>query len=455
VLLLEQSKQQDADSMTPPRVQGPRHRFSTFSLVCLVIANMIGAGVYTSTGFALADLKRPWMVLAAWAVAGIISLLGAVCYGRLAQWLTVSGGEYLFLSRAVSPLVGFMAGWVSLTAGFSGAIAYSAITFNVYLTGNEQTPGFPAWLVPTLLIVLFGILHLLGMEVGTRFQNLLVLVKLVALVGFLAFAVFVLRDAGFENLAGEITTTAPQQPPFSSLAFATSVMWLSFSYAGYNAAIYVAGASMGASTVARSMIIATVIVTVFYLLLNGVILAAVPPDQLAGQPEVLRIAAQALGGGLVGKTVHFVILLSLATSVSAMLQTGPHVYAQMARDGFLPRFLASEPTAPPRAATILQIVLAILLTIFVALQQLLDYLAFVLLISSAATASILLLPQHRRGARWVIPLGFVVASVITSILALRFRLQTDPRGLMLALAVLLLGFLAYALGALFRPPVRK
>lgn len=431
------------------RSQPSRHGFGLLSLSCLVVANMIGAGVYTSSGYALAELGTPAWVLAAWVIAGVIAMLGAICYGGLARQLTASGGEYLFLSRAVHPLAGFMAGWVSLTAGFSGAIAYAAVTFEIYLPDGtwlvDRAPG----LVACLLIGLFGALHFAGISAGARTQNLLVLVKLLLLGAFIAFGFAVIAGDGegpSAAIASAVTMTNP--PPIAVLA--TSVMWFSFSYAGYNAAVYVAGSSTGGATVARSMWIAAAVVTLLYLALNAVILIGTPSEALAGERDVLRIAAESIGGWRLQQVITGVILLSLATSVSAMVQAGPHVYAQMARDGMLPSSLTPPAGGVPRAAILVQTVLAIILALATNLQQLLDYLAFLLSLSSAATVACLLLPRlsGRRGDRpvflWPLtPILFITASLVIAGLALRFRLQTDPRGVVYALLVLPLGLVLY------------
>lgn len=438
--------------------RSPSRGFGLLSLSSLVVANMIGAGVYTSSGYALAELGTTGRVLAAWGIAGGIAMLGAICYGGLARQLTESGGEYLFLSRAVHPLAGFMAGWVSLTAGFSGAIAYSAITFEAYLPAETWLGSREPGVVACALVGAFAVTHFAGLSAGARAQNLLVLVKLLLLVGFVVFGSTVIVSGGGDAAVAEAAPATAGAMPLAALA--TSVMWFSFSYAGYNAAVYVAGSSTGGVTVARSMWIATAAVTMLYLSLNAVILWGAPSGELAGQRDVLRIAAVHIGGPTLQQAVTGVILLSLATSVSAMVQAGPHVYAQMARDGALPAWLAPREGGVPRAAIVVQTVLAIGVVLATErLQQLLDYLAFLLSLSSAATVACLLLPRlaGRRGDRpvflWPLtPILFITSSLVIAGLALRFRLQSDPDGVVAALWVLPLGLVAYWLLRRKGPP---
>ena len=157
----------------------PERSFSLVSLTALVIASMIGAGVFTTSGFALADLGTPGRVLLAWFVGGLIAFCGAISYGALAHRMTESGGEYLFLSRAIHPLVGFLAGWISLLAGFTGAIAFAATAFAAYAVPDEMRP---AWLSPdvlaTVVVIGAGLLHGRYKQGGVLSQTLTVGVKL-------------------------------------------------------------------------------------------------------------------------------------------------------------------------------------------------------------------------------------------------------------------------------------
>lgn len=463
---------------TPDKPAGTSRRpLGTLSLACLVVANMIGAGVYTTSGFSLVELHRPVVVIACWAIAGGIALLGAVCYGALASRLAESGGEYLFLSRAVHPAVGFMAGWISLTAGFSGAIAFAAKTFAYYLPAGLMAQTFSPSIWAIGLVILLTAVNLTELKFAANAQNVIVLLKMLALTGLILYGFSVMssrwaatpevlpieaNDAVSESSVLPESEHTAGSGTWSWGALASSLMWISFSYAGYNAAIYVAGvARQGKRTVPRAMWVATLLVTILYLGLNTVFLYAPPLEQIVGEKEVALIAARSLGGiGLV-ESVRAVVLISLATSVLAMIQVGPHVYAQMAHDRLLPRCLdTSHPT--PRLGVLLQAALAIFLILFTDLLKLLDYLTFLLSISSAATVACLFLPSfrgsphHRPVPLWPwLPLLFTGVTLGIAILALRYRLQTDPQGLVLALAVLPIGGLIYAIARWLDRPGRE
>jgi len=138
----------------------PQRSLGLTSATALVIANMIGAGVFTTSGFLLADLGSPWYVLAAWAVGGVQAALGAMCYGALARRIPESGGEYLFLSRTLHPAAGYVAGWLSLLVGFSAPIAAAAFAFGAY--ARPWFGGAPPPLAGTVLILAFAAVHARG-----------------------------------------------------------------------------------------------------------------------------------------------------------------------------------------------------------------------------------------------------------------------------------------------------
>ena len=256
-----------------------RRAFGLPSATALVVANMIGAGVFTTSGFALQDLGSRGQVMAAWVLGGLIALCGALSYGALVRRMAESGGEYLFLSRFVHPLVGFVAGWVSLLAGFTGAIAFAATAFETYAVPPAVRPHWlPEGMVGVGVILACGLLHARTVHHGLRAQNLVVILKLALLVGFLGYALAVLARVGWPGSALPDLGTA-----FSLTAFASSMVWISLSYSGFNAAVYVAGEVREArTTVPRSLWLGTVVVTGFYLALNA---QEVVEDQRAELPQ--------------------------------------------------------------------------------------------------------------------------------------------------------------------------
>ncbi len=403
-----------------------RKAFGLPTLIALIVGNMVGAGVFTSSGFALANLRTPALVIAAWAVAGAIALCGAVAYGVLARHLRESGGEYLFLSRLMHPAIGFLAGWVSLLAGFTGAIAFAAVTMEAYLFPESSRPDWlgTGW-VATAVILGSALLHALHKRKGAVSQNIAVSVKLGLLLVFLSFAFY--QGAKGVWLGGgpvAITEDTPSGWP-AWMRFAESLMWISLSYAGFNAAVYVAGESKeAAQTTPKALWMATLGVTILYVLLNVVFVYAPEPNQIAGQPDLAAIVANVLGGDALATFVRFTIALALLTSVSAMVVAGPRVYAQMADDGLFPKWLRFKGAAPA-AAIGLQALLAIVIVWIASLREMLSYLGFTLSLTSALAVASVFLLKRRSGEHVSVPvltaaafyiLGSVIAAVMGAIL---------------------------------------
>jgi len=412
-----------------------RRRLGVPSLSALVVANMIGAGVFTTSGFALADLGSPQRVMIAWVLGGVIALLGALCYGALAARLRESGGEYLFLSRTLHPVAGFLAGWVSLWAGFTGAIALAAEATQSYLA-PWLPAGLPPDLVGSVAIVLTGLVHTAGVSSGARVQNVAVTAKVVALLALVGIGAASLPDQ-----------PAPVAPAFELGTFAVTLMWVSLSYSGWNAGVYIAGEARDpARSVPRALVGGTLLVFVLYLALNWVFVHAAPIEELAGKPDVAAVAAAALGGPRLEALVRGILVLALLTSISSMVMIGPRVYARMADDGLFPKRLAFTGDVPA-AAIWLQVALAVLVLWISTLREQLTNLGWILGLFTALAVIGLLRLRAREGAERVpipgyplVPLAFLVLVLVLAGLAL----YAAGALLLPAIAVLGSGVVAYA-----------
>tara|TARA_R110002096_G_scaffold148372_3_gene309048 strand:- start:2402 stop:3619 length:1218 start_codon:yes stop_codon:yes gene_type:complete len=368
---------------------------------------MIGVGVFTTSGFALADLHTPERVLLAWVVGGVIAVLGAISYGALAARISESGGEYLFLTRTIHPVAGFLAGWVSLLAGFTAPIAAAAWGLQAYLGVDSDSP----W-VGTAAILMAGVLHGVWRAPGLVAQNVLVAVKLLLLAGVIVFGLSRLPTGGVDVA-----------PPEAGLnVFAVTLVWISFSYSGWNAAVYVAGEVRDPQRgLPRSLLLGTLIVMGVYLTLNTVFVYAAPATELAGRQDIAAVAAAALGGESFAWIVRAVITMALFTSVSAMVMTGPRVYAKMADDGVFPRIFSMRRTTPA-AAVWFQVALAMVALWISSLRDLLGYIGYTLSLSTAVTIMGLFVLRRREGSKAVpipgypwVPAVFVVATVFIGI----------------------------------------
>ena len=384
----------DAMETGVPNRTSPTHRpartLGFVSATALVVASMLGTGIFTTSGFLLADLRSPWVVLVAWILGGGIAMLGALCYGALARHLPESGGEYLFLSRTLHPAAGYLAGWVSLLVGFSAPLAAAANAFGQYT--RDWFPGSSTAFTGTILMTLVSAIHAWDVRRGASAQNLTVAVKVVLVLGFVGL--------GFTHLRG-VPSSAPQ--PFSTSTFAMSLVWISFAYAGWNAVIYLGGEVMHPErNIPRSLMVGTLLVTLLYVALNAVFLFAVPGEVISGRLEVGRLVAEHLGGRRWANAATLLIALALVTSVSSLVMTGPRVYARIAADGYLPAWLEQR-SGPPRSAIVFQWVLGVVMLWTATYESLLTFIGFTLGLSTAATVCGLMVERLRRGPGLSVP----------------------------------------------------
>ncbi len=415
--------------------------YGFWTLVCLVIANMIGVGVFTTSGFTLASVGSPMWVMVAWLIAGLIAVCGAWSYGQLIQLIPEAGGEYLFLSRTLGPLWGFLAGWVSLIAGFTGAIAFAATAFESYALPEVLRPiWLPRDVLACAAIATAGLAHGLRVRWGAVLQNFIVGLKLLLISVFVWMVTAHWSDDVWHGVATGVDVSG--NPNFW-LSMATSIIWISLSYSGFNAAIYVAEEAQSAKrNIPRALLVGTVAVFVIYLVLNFVFVYAPARDQIANQEQVAAIAAEVVGGHLLASLVRGVIVIALLTSITSMIMAAPRVYAKMAADGLLPRWLCVESDAP-RNAMLVQVALAIAIVLLSTLKDLINYLSVTLALSAAATVACLFVRRAklRRSARLVLlPAGLFV--VCTVFLAVLMAIQ-EPRNLLGTVVTFVSGIAAY------------
>jgi APA family basic amino acid/polyamine antiporter len=314
----------------------------------LVVANIIGTGIFTSTGYQAQALHDAGTMLVAWVIGGVLALCGAAAYAELGAMMPRAGGEYVYLREAYHPAIGAMSGWVSLTAGFSAAIAVSALGFATYL--HDVVPGLDAGLsqrvVAVALVLAMTGLHSLDTAIGGRVQTAFTIAKVGLLLVFViaGLALGTGDWTHFDARAGGITANVPTG------AFAESLFWVGFAYTGWNAAAYLASELRDpARTLPRALFLGTGGVIVLYLLVNITFLYALSPEEL-GAPvvDVGAAAASALFRPTAGKVMALLVSLALVSSVSAMVMAGPRIYAAMAEDGALPAALARRTGAACR-----------------------------------------------------------------------------------------------------------
>ena len=375
------------------------------SALALVVANMVGSGVFTTTGFIMEALNSGPALLACWLVGGVFALAGALCYGELGARFPRAGGEYVYLYQAFGPLPAFLSGWISLIVGFSAPIAAAAIAFSIYLLGGDTVPWFtlelggvrlfslsPASVLACAAVALLSLVHCHSVDLGKRVQNLLTLFKLLLIVGFIM--------AGFWMGQGDMAhlVQAPSNAVTSAKGFAVALIFVSFAYSGWNAAAYLGSEiRRPARNLPLALVLGTTVVTILYLLLNLVYLYALPPERMRGVLEVGAVAAAALFGEKAGALFGIAVAFGLLSVMSAMIMAGPRVYFAMARDGqFFHSLARIDPVRKtPSRAILFQGGVAIAMILMAAFDQLLIYMGFTLSLSAMLTVAGLLRLRRR------------------------------------------------------------
>jgi APA family basic amino acid/polyamine antiporter len=409
-----------------------------------VIANMIGTGAFTTTGFMAKSGAGGGDILLAWILGGLIALCGALCYGEVGANLPHSGGEYYYLSRLIHPSLGFMSGTVSVVVGFAGPVAAAAMLMNSYVA--TVIPGWPVRAMAAALIMGLALLHSRDVHIGSRFQTVITVTKVLLIVGFIA-AVLLVYPKGDHGDLFKVNNSF-----IVSSQFAVVLVLVAFAYAGWNAAAYIGTELKDPKrTLPRSLLLGTTIVTVLYCLLNFVYLLAVPAQKLSGIEEVGYTVASTLWGTSMGGVVSMLIALTLLCPISSMLMVGPRIAEAMARDGFLPTWLSAlnHRNVPARAIG-LQAGIATLIAITLDFNTLLIYIGFTLNIFAALTVLSLFRLRREGRSRIRICVGYPIPPIIFlgfTIWMTVWSIQEQPVAALYGLLTLASGYILYLLRA--------
>lgn len=410
--------------------RGLSRELGLFTATCIVVANMIGSGIFTTSGVMSARLPGPWWVLGCWFLGGCIAAAGALSFAELATRMPKAGGEYVYLHRIYGPLPAFLTGWTSFFVGFSAPIALSAFGFTEYLFAGltsrfQIDPGtieIGKKLLATAIIAVFTALHYLGLRLGARVQNYLTILKVGILFSLVAL-ILTVGSGSWSNYAVTESSAA------GGWAFGSAMMMVLFAYSGWNASAYIAGElRKPRRTLPLSLLIGTAIVTVLYLLLNGMIFYAAPYDALKGKIAVVERAAVWGLGSWAADLFSGMVGVAMLSSLSAFVLIGPRIYYAMARDRLFLPFAGDvhERYGVPGKAIVVQGAVAILMVMLGTFEQLLLYVGFALgIFPWLAIAGLFIARRKRIGEEnaykaWgypVIPLFYLICSSVLMTIA--------------------------------------
>lgn len=419
-------------------------RLGPLDAAAIVVSNVIGGGIFFVPVIVAQMVPHPGWMLSVWLAGGALAFAGAMAYAELAAVRPHAGGEYVYLRDAYGPLAAFLTGWTSFVAGFSGAIAASALALADYVTRFVPAAANAKPLLAIAAIGILTLIHVRGLGPGRLVQNFLAALKVTAIVLIIAL--------GFAIGNGEATnlTASGAVSPMPWLLALVPVM---FSYSGWNAAAYVAEEVRNPTrNVPLALALGTLAVIVLYMGLNALYIFALPIEQLGamGDGRLMDTVAERLFGFATGNLLAVFTIISLAASISAMVLAGPRVYFAMARDGIFVR--AAGRVHPrfhtPATAIVAQAVWSSVLVLSGTLSQLVNYTGFAVVLFAGIAVSAIF-PLRRRGGNAVRPfsaLGYPWAPaifVVASALMVGNAFWREPGTTAIGLALILLGVPVY------------
>jgi APA family basic amino acid/polyamine antiporter len=438
-------------------------RLGPLDAAAIVISNVIGGGIFFVPIIVAGLVSSAWAMLGVWLFGGVLAFAGAMAYAELASLRPRAGGEYVYLREAYGPAAGFLTGWTSFVAGFSGAIAAGSVALAGYLgrfvpVAADTTPllTIPLPFVPLALtpqaivaisaIVALSIIHLGGS--GRVIHNLLAGLKVSAILVFIALGL-TFGMGSFGNLGSTHAVAAP------ATGWLLALVPVMFSYSGWNAAAYVAEEIRDPGrNVPLALGLGTFAVVLIYLALNLLYFYAMPIADLASldtdTARLTDIVADRLFGFVAGNLIAVFTIISLAASISAMVWAGPRVYYAMARDGAF--FKAASRIHPrfrtPVPAIVAQAVWSSILVLSGTLSELVTYTGFAVVLFSAVAVMALFVLRYREpdAHRPFKALGYPAAPalfVMVSLAMVANEIWRNPQPSLAGLAVILAGFPIY------------
>lgn len=414
----------------------------------VVIANMVGTGVFTSLGFQVMGIKSVFSLLMLWIIGGVMALCGALSYSELGAAMPRSGGEYNFLSHIYHPAVGFLSGWVSAVVGFAAPIALAVMALGKYV--NSVFPNVNPILIGTTVIIFITFVHTISLGVGSKFQNFFTIGKIILIIIFIFFGLF--------STTPQTISVLPATNSFSeilSTPFAISLIFVSYAYSGWNASAYIASEIKNPQkNLPKSLLAGTAIVLALYVLLNFVFLYSVSITEMVdvkGDPiiEIGSLSAMKIFGSTGGNIMSMLISILLISTISSMVFAGPRVTMAIGEDFKALGFLAKKnKNKIPVFSIVLQSAIALTLIYTSSFESVLTYLGFTLTLFTTLTVIGLFIlrftkPEMTRPFRaWGYPVTPIIF-LLLNIWILWFAVTGKPYESLAGLGTVAVGLLVY------------
>ena len=424
-------------------------KLSLYGLTMIAVGSCIGSGIFVTPAQIVSAVPNATLVLAVWALGGIIALTGALTFSELGGLFPKSGGVYVYLKEAYGDLVGFLYGWTILLVVNTGALAGLCVAFAEYMKifYPDMSNGTKTGIAAITMLVLTAI-NILGVKVSEGMANVFTGLKLLAIGGIIV-AGFIFYDPAAVSLDFSLGASMPDN---LTTAMLTGLIGVLFSVGGWHHASYVAGEAIDAPrTVPRAMFLGVMIVMGMYLLVNLAYMFLLPLDVIAGTPRVAG-AAMATIVPWGGKAVAVAIALSIFGTISIYTMSAPRIYFAMAADGIFFKQLAyvHPRWRTPVTAMLVQVVwaLAVLLFFQGLFDEIITFVTFmdIAFMGLAGAAIFVFRKRNAAAERPVRAWGYPVVPLVFILISAAFALNTlleRPSQALPGLGLLLLGVGVY------------
>lgn len=407
----------------------------------LVVANMIGTGVFTSLGFQVAESQNTWSIILLWLIGGMMALIGAFVYAELGTHFKKSGGDYIFLSRTINPSVGYLYAWISLTIGFPAPVAIASMAMVQYwqpLIGPELSLG-----MGVVSIIAMSIFHSFSVHQSGNVQNVLTGIKLL-----FVFSLIVIGTVWASTLAGpSYVFTSSWKGEILRPGFAVSLIYVFYAYTGWNSAAYIVEEiEQPRKNLPKALISATILVMVVYVLLQLIFLKHASIDQLSGKVQVATLAFGNIFGNQGIFWVSLFIGIQLIATISGYTWVGPRITNAMAKEFKLWRPLAkTNKNGIPVRAVWFNTLISFVLMLSGSFEMVLLYVGFVLQLMGTFTIASSLLVKNAEGFKSPFRPWLQIIYIIFSLWVMIFMFYDRPKESLIGMGIILIGFVLYRL----------
>ncbi|MCF2220585.1 MULTISPECIES: APC family permease [Chryseobacterium] len=417
------------------------HQIGWKTAVAIVVSNMIGTGIFTTLGFQLTDITNTYSIFLLWFIGGILALFGAFCYAELGSHFKGNGGDFIYLKETYHPLLGYLVSWISLIIGFSSPVALAALAMSKYLSAFDVSFGNSFAIG---IIFLVSVFLSFSLQASSRFHNFFTLIKIAFIIVLIIIGIGI---SDSEAIANSLKFDDSWQKEIMLPAFATSLVFVTYSYTGWNSASYIAGEIKDVQkNLPKSLIVGTVFVTVCYLLVNFIMLKHAPVNQLAGKEDVMGEAANNMLGNTFGKIVNIFIALQLVATISGYLWVGSRLTQAFAKENRLWKSLSvGNKKGIPVRAIFAHAVIATLIILTGSFKEIFVYTAFILQLfaSLAISTAYFVKKEDRKIFKSNLFYIFPTVFLLFSIYILYFTLIHNPKESIIGLGIVAVGIVLY------------